>query len=395
MVRSRAVRTSTSSRTVGIDLFSSAKGPGLLGLLMASLVVAGLGFLLFLGDDQGPARDSDKVIREQAGTIHSLEDQLEDLHSRAKAAEGRARRAEQVLGERDRAQERMRSLEREVGELQDAVALRSAAMQLLEERARAVGERIPVLQTTDGETYRDAEILRIDAAGILFLVDVSTGPERVWLQSDLLQPSVRERFGLDEADKGEQLAQLKAELHRLDKERQELVGEWQVVRQIRDLQEKIRADTRQIVELENEVEEAAKRVVELEAEAKDRRRQHKRALSARRPSAHLAAAQQAENQARRLARENVVRRTQISELRERLDQSRRDLEDKEALVKDPQRKQELGRQTIQTLRPDRIAKDAALSAEALRKTIEGVKEDIGSVKEKLARLRKGEAEEAK
>ncbi len=160
------------------DLFSSAKGPGVIGTIMALIVLLGFGLLFMLASDQG-FKGGEKSL---ASIIRETEKEIEGTRSRIQSGEDLLQqipRLEELVSAFNRATARNESLAA-------GVSSRNANIQALKEkrdnkltewedyrnqyraniRTTAVGTSIPELKTTEGKIYLAVVISKVTAIGI-------------------------------------------------------------------------------------------------------------------------------------------------------------------------------------------------------------------------------------
>ncbi len=191
------------------DLLTSGKGPGVIGTLLALLVLVGFGTLyIFVFDEgmQGGGKKITAIIREQEIAIQSdkeeiardqklLEDgkefvrQADDLEA-AKSQSQRNATQIATLGEEKQAAEK--SIQDAYAKWEDYKDAYRAS-----EWARAKGEKLGTLTSLSGKTYQDVVIREVN--GKEMKITDSSGPKSI--NSDDLPAALQDRFQFDKEDK--------------------------------------------------------------------------------------------------------------------------------------------------------------------------------------------------
>lgn len=312
------------------DLFSSTRGPGLVGLLLAFVVLAGFTFfgMAVLDDRFNGDRASAlaEKVEEQKGRIVFLEGRSRDLTADLETAEeNRNVRAKlQTLGNRldtitgrvEEKEDGVASLEGEIDELRTAHQdYRQRYRDVV--RAKAVGTRIDELKTGSGKVYKDVVIKSIDALGLSFTNQ--SGPKRIAaadLPADLQDYY---QFGEDEAAnqrKKEQQAEALV-ASRIAKSKEQRKAEQEERQKSGQDAERARLEGK-IAELERGIASARTRVETERREAARYHALHSQAMARGNISSHLAKARKAEEAAKSWQDAIDAAEKQIAELREML-----------------------------------------------------------------------------
>jgi hypothetical protein len=191
------------------DLTSSSRGPGVIGTVLAMVVLIGFGCLyMFVYADAGQPNSKrlDVIVREQATELESSEFELANLKAQIEKSEKFKTQALEIdsLNRQAKTQSaHISELEsnREAGE-----AALNKAKQAFEDyknayrkasRESAKGEKIPVLKTISGETYLDVVIRNVDEIGM----DIrhSQGFKRIDYEN--LPENIQDRFQFDPEQK--------------------------------------------------------------------------------------------------------------------------------------------------------------------------------------------------
>lgn len=160
------------------DLFSSAKGPGVIGTIMALIVLLGFGLLFMLSFDEGFQGGE----KSHASIVRETEKEIEGTRSRIQSGEASLQQIphlEETVSAVNRASARNKSLAAKVSSINVNIqALKENRDDLLTDwedyknqyrahiRTAAVGTSIPKLETTEGKIYLDVVISKVTAIGI-------------------------------------------------------------------------------------------------------------------------------------------------------------------------------------------------------------------------------------
>jgi hypothetical protein len=189
------------------DLFSSAKGPGVIGLIMALIVLLGFGGLSILALEDG-AQGGGKSL---AAIVRDYEREILEHRSRIEIGDvtlARVPRLKDVSDNLAAAKERnnvlsvgISSMGANADELGKGVATLREEWEDYKNRYRAqvreaaVGTRMPELRTADGKVFKDVEISKVTAIG----VDIrhQDGLGRVGFEQ--LPPELQDLYQFDKA----------------------------------------------------------------------------------------------------------------------------------------------------------------------------------------------------
>lgn len=156
------------------DFFSSSRGPGVIGTMIALVVLVGFGSLyLFVFDEgfQGGGKSIHAVIRDQKSELDRLNSQIK-YHEDAMA---RGKDFKQIAQDVETETRQLASHEKSLQELATVKAENEKLIEVTTkswedykmqyrkaERGRAVGEKIPELVTKSGKTYKAVIIKSFD-----------------------------------------------------------------------------------------------------------------------------------------------------------------------------------------------------------------------------------------
>lgn len=169
------------------DMMSSSRGPGVIGTLMALLVLVGFGLLyLFVFDSelQGGGQSIESVIRDQTKELNALglrheaaTKELAAAPERRKAADEMSKLTRQLQSGRAKL-DGLRTYESDFRKQTDGVV---ASFEEYKDRYRAqvrgaaAGLKYDELKTASGKTYRQVIVKKVDAVGMNFQHESGTG----------------------------------------------------------------------------------------------------------------------------------------------------------------------------------------------------------------------------
>lgn len=156
------------------DMFTSSRGPGVIGTGLALVVLVGFGSLYLLVFDegmQGGEKTLESIVRDQEGQIDSYEKSISMQKESIEKSKERAKISDEVVGmERQIAlrQTRIDEMKSEISEASAAIdkvgvdweAYKTAYRKA--ERARIIGEEFPELTTKSGRTFKKVKINKVD-----------------------------------------------------------------------------------------------------------------------------------------------------------------------------------------------------------------------------------------
>lgn len=193
------------------DLLTSSRGPGVIGTLLALLVLVGFGTLyMFVFDEglQGGGKTIEAIIRDDALTIEGHKRHIENL--KKQIDEGN-RLKEQAL-EMEQVKVRLESGEKAIKDKEvskeDAIAAKDSAERAWEdykdayrvsEWAAAQGEELGDIRSLSGRDYKKVVIRKVEHTGIQ--ITDETGPKSI--DSDELPLELQDRFQFSQEKKAE------------------------------------------------------------------------------------------------------------------------------------------------------------------------------------------------
>jgi hypothetical protein len=191
------------------DLISSSRGPGVIGTLVALLVLVGFGTLfLFAFDDdfRGGDKSIESVIRDQGTELESLKSSviaktksIEVAPERSKIALESDEVSRQTRLNKGKVSGVLAIIEKVKGETATTQKSLEDYRQHYREqvRSQAIGLKYPELKTLSGKCYKQVAISRVDAVGLAFThADGSTRAD-----FDDLPADIQEYFQYDVKEK--------------------------------------------------------------------------------------------------------------------------------------------------------------------------------------------------
>lgn len=207
------------------DAMSSGRGPGMVGMLMALLVLLGFGAMSLLVFDknlQGGGKSIESVVRENEDEIDSLKLQIEqakeELQTIKKNVEntkkGQALSAEMatIRAEAEAVTDKMSKGIEEISKL-DQQFQEYRNKYRAQVRNDAEGEKLAEIKTIGGTTYYDVELKEVSEIGIA--IRHRDGSKRITYEE--LAPEWQEKFQFDPKEKAEALAREEAARAEYDK----------------------------------------------------------------------------------------------------------------------------------------------------------------------------------
>jgi hypothetical protein len=191
------------------DMMSSGRGPGVIGMLMALVVLIGFGVLFMFATDegmQGGDQSIESVIRNQAREIEHTQGGIDNGQKSLDGAPERLKNAKE-FSRLSRGNESLRGRIQTLGDDIKAskadLAGRIDAFEAYKDefrayvRGKAKGESIGVLETKTGAVYKNVNIREVTAVGIQIRHD--EGQKRIPFEE--LPVAMIERFQFDAKQK--------------------------------------------------------------------------------------------------------------------------------------------------------------------------------------------------
>lgn len=197
------------------DMMSSGRGPGVIGMLMALVVLLGFGLLFMFAFDeglQGADQSIESVIRDQEKDISDYKDRIE------KGQKSLAQAPVRIAASKDLARFKAESssLKQKISALAESVETGKSGLATAKEefegyknqyrafvRGKAKGTSLDVLQLSDGTTYDRVYIRTVDAVGIL--IRHEAGQKRIDYEG--LPAEMKDYYQFDPGQKKELLDQ--------------------------------------------------------------------------------------------------------------------------------------------------------------------------------------------
>lgn len=196
------------------DLMSSGRGPGVIGMLLALVVMAGFGLLfLFAFDDgmQGADMSIEAVLAQQAKDIGSMQASLDHTRKSLEAQpalEAKAKLLKSATDENMVSAGKLEGLRKTEATTIEAIDSINAEFEKYKNeyrafaRAQAKGEEIPKLTTLSGKIYEEVKIREVNAVGMQ--IRHKEGPSRIPYED--LPEDMQDRFQFDPKQKQEAIA---------------------------------------------------------------------------------------------------------------------------------------------------------------------------------------------
>lgn len=255
---------------MGTDLFTSSRGPGVIGTFMALFVLIGFGVLYILVFDeslQGGEQTIESVISTEAKTLDSLKSRIAASQERMKEAET----FRKTVGLIEEESIRVGLLEKRHANLKAAAASARELVSATEndwesykqayrssERSAAEGEKMEQLTTLSGTTYEKVKITDIDA--VRMQIRHSNGITGIPFEE--LPADLQDRFQFDNKEKEIRVA--KEDLSRKQGHTGSRVGDLKIA--IADLKLELNDSRKKVATLEKAVANAKAAVPSLEGQ---------------------------------------------------------------------------------------------------------------------------------
>ncbi len=197
------------------DMMSSGRGPGVIGMILALVVLLGFGVLFMFAFDegfQGPGKSIESVVKAQAKEI-------EDDHATIVAGEARLAKAPELVATADSLRklqlqiktgvQKIASLKTSVAEGKKAVEAKIKEHEEYKDRYRAFvrgnakGQTLETLQTVSGAVYKNVTIREVSAVGMQIRHD--EGHKRI--NFDELPAEMRDYYQFDAKQREKALAE--------------------------------------------------------------------------------------------------------------------------------------------------------------------------------------------
>lgn len=196
------------------EMMSSGRGPGVIGMVLALIVLIGFGVLFMFAFDegfQGGGQSIESVIRSQAGDIESTKAQIIQGNKTLALAPGRLDAVKALstakLGNKELA-DRIVKLGADIESGKQEVVSREAAFDAYKDeyrafvRGKAKGSTLPELKTLDGVLYKNVNIREVTAVGMQIRHD--EGQKRIPFEN--LSEEMKDYYQFDPEQKKDALA---------------------------------------------------------------------------------------------------------------------------------------------------------------------------------------------
>ncbi|MEI7910369.1 MAG: hypothetical protein WCK77_12090 [Verrucomicrobiota bacterium] len=157
------------------DLMSSGRGPGVIGMLLALVVLAGFGLLFLVAFDegmQGKGKPLATTIAEQAKEIEDVQAKVESMTKRLEVVPGLGRIAAELAAVSDENQvraERLKQVGMALGAIDEQIATLAEEWENYKTayrtaiRDKAKGLKMDELKTRDGKVYTKVSVNKVTA----------------------------------------------------------------------------------------------------------------------------------------------------------------------------------------------------------------------------------------
>jgi len=196
------------------DLMSSGRGPGVIGMLLAMVVLLGFGALfLFAFDEgmQGKEQSIESVIANQAKEIDDLKLGIESGSKRladVPARNSASRELSTIKRENQYRDGKIESLRQGITTANEAISAKLAEIEAYKDqyraaiRAKAKGTTMPKLETRKGEVYENVSVREVNAVGMQIIHD--GGQKRIPFEE--LPADLQDLYQFDPAQKAAAIA---------------------------------------------------------------------------------------------------------------------------------------------------------------------------------------------
>ena len=188
------------------DLLTSAKGPGVIGIVLALVVLMGFGGLAALVlDGDGGGQSIDSQIQEREAHIQRLNGRKAEWQGKVEDYAGKKKIILEIDSIESKIQQKQKlsaAATYSVREASDRVAAVEKQFQdykqsyRISERSRAVGEKVDRLTLENGKVYTDVMIRRVSAEGI----DIRHKNGGTLIVPSLIPDDLLDRFQYTEED---------------------------------------------------------------------------------------------------------------------------------------------------------------------------------------------------
>jgi hypothetical protein len=196
------------------DLMSSGRGPGVIGMVLALIVLLGFGFLFMFASDeglQGADQSIESVIRSQERELRHHQEKIGHGASLLQEGPARTSRVKELSlmkrmnqGHQDRVAELKKGIDAANSLLEEGMAEIETYKNRYRAHVRSLakGSEIEELKTMDGVSYQKVNIREVTAVGIQIRHD--GGQKRIPFEN--LPEEMRDHFQFDPNQKAQALA---------------------------------------------------------------------------------------------------------------------------------------------------------------------------------------------
>lgn len=200
------------------DLMSSGRGPGVIGMLLAMVVLVGFGLLFMFAFDegmQGADQSIESLISNQAKEIDSLMSGIahgEKELTKAPALIAAGKKLKDLKRENQFRDGNIEGLKKGIASANEAITVKLAEIEAYKEkyrayaRGKAKGRELERLETRDGSAYQKVVIREVTAIGFQIMHD--GGQKRIAFEQ--LPAEMQDEFQFDPKQKAEAVSKEEA-----------------------------------------------------------------------------------------------------------------------------------------------------------------------------------------
>jgi hypothetical protein len=257
------------------DLMSSGRGPGVIGMVLALIVLLGFGLLFMFAFDegwQGADQSIESVISNQAKEIDNLKSGIEHGEKelmKAPALLAAGKKLKDLQRENQFRDGNIDGLKKGIASTNEAISAKLAEMETYKDkyrafaRGKAKGRELESLETRDGNTYQKVVIREVTPIGLQIMHD--GGQKRIAFE--LLPAGMQDEFQFDPKQKADAVAKEEAmrNVHETAvSTAQEVAGQQAAAQREKEAEEKKQNMMRAIAVKESRIESLKNEIKSLE-----------------------------------------------------------------------------------------------------------------------------------
>ncbi|BDS05797.1 hypothetical protein NT6N_08370 [Oceaniferula spumae] len=157
------------------DLLTSSRGPGVIGTFLALIVLVGFGTLMMVVSDDSGGSGLNADIKAKESAIKALEGRTKHWQTAAVEYDARRKQADELESLKNKLKRKASEIptkQAEVAAAKESIVKLNEEFEAykekyrIAERARAAGEKMETLTTTDGKVYEQVKVLEVTALGM-------------------------------------------------------------------------------------------------------------------------------------------------------------------------------------------------------------------------------------